>query len=67
MCSSAKVQRGAKLLRKVVKTFENSLKFQNLSKTRWIYCCSESIDAVWRSYELIPDAIDIITAEKVDP
>ena len=64
MCSSAKVQRGAKLLT-VVKTFENSLKFQNLSKTRWIYCCSESIDAVWRSYELIPDAIDIITAENV--
>ena len=46
------------------KDIENSLKFRNLSKTRWIYCL-ESIDAVSRSYEVVVEKI--ITAENVDP
>ena len=56
-----------KIIEESCKDIENSLKFRNLSKTRWIYC-SESIDAVSRSYEVIPDAIEkIITAKNVDP
>lgn len=43
------------------------MKFRNLSKTRWVYC-SESIDAIWRSYEQIPKAIDkVISADGVEP
>ena len=56
-----------KIIEESCKDIENSLKFRNLSKTRWIYC-SESIDAVLRSCEVIPDAIEkIITAENVNP
>ena len=56
-----------KIIEESCKDMENSLKFRNLSKTRSIYC-SESIDAVSRNYEVIPDAIEkIITAENVDP
>ena len=56
-----------KIIEESCKDIENSLKFQNQSKTRWI-CCSESIDAVSKSYEVIPDAVEkIITAENVDP
>ena len=46
-----------KIIEESCKDIENSLKFRNLSKTRWIYC-PESIDAVSRSYEVIPDAIE---------
>ena len=35
---------------------ENALKLRNLSKTRWVYR-SESIEAVWRSFEAIRNAL----------
>ena len=57
-----------KLIEESCNDIENSLKFRNLSKTRWIYLLFRSIDAVWRSYEVILDAIEkIITAKNVDP
>ena len=46
-----------KAMADATKEIENALKLRNLPKTRWVYC-SESIDAVWRSYEQIPGAID---------
>ncbi|XP_028410508.1 uncharacterized protein LOC114533208 [Dendronephthya gigantea] len=56
-----------KVIENSTKEIENVLKFRNLSKTIWVYC-SESINAVWRSYEQIPKAIDeVVTADGVEP
>ncbi|XP_046859020.1 zinc finger MYM-type protein 1-like [Xenia sp. Carnegie-2017] len=55
-----------KIIEESCKDVENNLKFRNLSKTRWVYN-SESIDAVWRSYEVIPNAIvKVINARDVE-
>ena len=45
-----------------MKQVENALKLQNLSKTRWVYR-SESIEAVWSSFEATRKALTEI-AEK---
>lgn len=50
------------ILRDHLKQVENALKLRNLSKTRWVYR-SESIDAVWSSFEAIRNALAEI-AEK---
>ena len=56
-----------KIIEESCKDIKNNLKFPSLSKTRWIYC-SESIVALWRSYKVIPNAIEMImTAENVEP
>lgn len=44
---------------------ENALKLRNLSKTRWIYRY-ESIEAIWRSFEAIKDALAVIESMKCD-
>ena len=44
------------VLRDHLKQVENALKLRNLSKTRWVYR-SESIDAVWSSFEAIRNAL----------
>ena len=55
-----------KIVEESCKDVENNLKFRNLSKTRSVYN-SESIDAVWRSYEVIPNAIvKVINAREVE-
>ena len=41
---------------------EYSLKLRNISKTRWVYS-SESIEAVWRSLQSIPKAIDKVVSD----
>ena len=44
------------VLREHIKQVENALKLRNLSKTRWVYR-SESIEAVWSSFEAIRNAL----------
>ena len=44
------------VLREHIKQVENALKLRNLSKTRWVYR-SESIKAVWSSFEAIRTAL----------
>jgi hypothetical protein len=39
-----------------MKQVENALKLRNLSKTRWVYR-SESIEAVWSSFEAIRNSL----------
>ena len=51
------------VLRAELKNVENALKLRNLSKTRWVYR-SESIEAMWRSFEAIKDAL--LTLSKMD-
>ena len=41
---------------------EYSLKLSNMSKTRWVYS-SESIEAVWRSLQSLPKAIDKVVSD----
>ena len=43
------------VLRDHMKQVENALKLRNLSKTRWVYR-SESIEAVWSSFEAVRKA-----------
>jgi hypothetical protein len=50
------------VLRDHIKPVENALKLRNLSKTRWVYR-SESIEAVWSSFEAIRKAL-VQIAEK---
>ena len=50
------------VLRGHLKQVDNALKLRNLSKTRWVYR-SESIEAVWSSFEAIRDALGEV-AEK---
>ena len=45
---------------------ENALKLRNLSKTRWVYRY-ESIEAMWRSFEAIKDALAVIEGMDCDP
>ena len=49
------------VLRKHLETVENALKLRNLSKTRWCYR-SESIEAVWRSFEAIQNALQAVSS-----
>ncbi|XP_046843246.1 uncharacterized protein LOC124437305 isoform X2 [Xenia sp. Carnegie-2017] len=44
------------MLQEHMEKIENALKLRNLSKTRWVYR-SESIEAVWRSFEAIRNAL----------
>ena len=44
------------VLREHIKQVENALKLPNLLKTRWVYR-SESIEAVWSSFEAIRNAL----------
>ncbi|XP_028414896.1 52 kDa repressor of the inhibitor of the protein kinase-like [Dendronephthya gigantea] len=54
------------VLRDHLKTVENALKLRNLSKTRWVYR-SQSIDAVWMSFEAVKDALKSVSLlENVD-
>ena len=54
------------VLRKELKKIENALKLRNLSKTRWVYR-SESIEAMWRSFEAIKDVLlTLSTMDGVD-
>ena len=54
------------VLRKELKKIENTIKLRNLSKTRWVYR-SESIEAMWRSFEAIKDVLlTLSTKDGVD-
>ena len=54
------------VLRKELKKIENAIKLCNLSKTRWVYR-SESIEAMWRSFEAIKDVLlTLSTMDGVD-
>ena len=48
-----------------LKNVENALKLRNLSKTRWVYR-SESIDAMWRSFEVVQEALPIVEKTEGD-
>ena len=55
-----------KELKKLISKIENALKLRNLSKTRWVYR-SESIEAMWRSFEAIKDVLlNLSTMDGVD-
>ena len=49
------------VLRKNLQEVENALQLRNLSKTRWVYR-SESIDAMWRSFSAVKDALDSLSS-----
>ena len=57
VCFSKSCKRGS-ILQDRLQTVDNALKLQNLSKTRWVYR-SESIDAMWRSFEAAKEAFSI--------
>ena len=48
------------VLRENHQEVENALQLCNLSKTRWVYR-SESIDAMWRSFSAVKDALDTLS------
>ena len=49
------------VLRENLQEVENALQLRNLSKTRWVYR-SESIDAMWRSFSAVKDALDTLSS-----
>ena len=49
------------VLRKNLQEVENALQLRNLSKTRWVYR-SEPIDAMWRSFSAVKDALDSLSS-----
>ena len=56
----------AETLEEAFKEEENSLKLRNLSKTRWL-ARSESIRAVWISFEVIQNTlVDVSTSKSFD-
>ena len=55
---SKSCKRGS-ILQDRLQNVENALKLRNLSKTRWVYR-SESIDAMWRSFEAVKDALALV-------
>ena len=58
VCFSKSCKRGS-ILQDRLQTVENALKLRNLSKTRWVYR-SESIDAMWRSFEAVKEALALV-------
>ena len=53
------------VLRDHMKQVENALKLRNLSKTRWVYR-SESIEAVWSSFEAVRKALKEVSEKDKD-
>ena len=53
------------VLRDHMKQVENALKLRNLSKTRWVYR-SESIEAVWNSFEAVIKALKEVSEKDKD-
>ena len=57
---SRSIKRSA-VLRENLQEVENALQLRNLSKTRWVYR-SESIDAMWRSFSAVKNALDTLSS-----
>ena len=55
---SKSCKRGS-ILQDRLQNAEDALKLHNLSKTRWVYR-SQSIDAIWRSFEAVKDALALV-------
>ena len=64
VCFSKSCKRGS-ILQDRLQTVENALKLRNLSKTRWVYR-SESIDAMWRSFEAVEEALALVGEMECD-
>ena len=48
-----------------LKNVENALKLRNLAKIRWVYR-SESFDAMWRSFEVVEEALALVKKTEGD-